>query len=168
MVLDTGFNTWFWCRFGRWCGSWWVLDASDQDFKQQSSIGLEKPVVTALSVLGGGLGKLVVVSSRKDGRRWQYNSSQSILVHSHHGFLQFWWELPASNRPGEFVKFRVVLRREILNASWLIGGRKGLASNRQFNTNLGSIRNHCSDRLEMKMTVDKKTTSSQQNATNQK
>ena len=129
MVLDTGFNTWFRCRFGRWSGSWRVLDASDQDLKQQSSIGLEKSVVNALSVLGGGLGKLVVVSSRKNGRRWQYNSSQSILMHSHHGFLQFWWELPASNRPGEFVEFRVVLRREILEASWLIGGRKGLASN---------------------------------------
>ena len=149
IVLDTGFGVWLrsWC--GGWFRSWRILDASDQNLKQQSRIGLEKSIVDALSVLGGRLRKLVVVSGRKDCRGWQNDSSQSIPVHSHHGFLEFWWELPASDRPGDFIEFRVGLGREVLDASWLVGGGKGLASNRHFNSNLGSIRNHYHNRWNL-------------------
>ena len=119
-----------------------ILDTGDQNLEEESCIRLEEPVVHALAILGGWLGELVVVSCLEDGRRGQNNSSEAVLVHSHHGLFQSWWEFPTSNRPGKLVEFRVGLGGEVFDASRLVGRRKGLASNRNFGGNLGALFNH--------------------------
>lgn len=121
-----------------------VLDTGDQNLKEERRIRLEEPIVNTLPVLGGGLGKLVGISCRKNFGGRQNNPSKAILVHSHHGFLQGRRELPTTDRPGNLVEFRVGLGRKILDTPRLVSCRKGLATNRHLSSNLGAIGNHCS------------------------
>jgi len=137
-------------RANGWMDGWtcvyvslWTFDTGDQNLKQEGRFGFEEPFVESLSVLGRGKRELVFVSRRKHLRTGKDDAPQSISVHSHHSFLQSWWEFPGSDRPGEFVEFGIARGREIFEAPRLFGGRKGLAPNRHLNSDFGSLLYFC-------------------------
>lgn len=137
-------------RADGWMDGWtcvyvclWTFDTGDQNLKQEGRFGFEEPFVESLSVLGRGKRELVFVSRRKHLRTGKDDAPQSVSVHSHHSFLQSWWEFPGSDRPGEFVEFGIARGREIFEAPRLFGGRKGLAPNRHLDSDLGSLLYFC-------------------------
>ena len=86
-----------------------LFDAGHQDLEEKGCFRLEQPVEDAFPVLGGRQRQLVLVSCRKDLRRGNLDSSESVPAHPNHGFFQSDRELPAADGPGNLVEFRVEL-----------------------------------------------------------
>ena len=120
-----------------------LLDSSDQNFKEEGGIRFEETFKPPLSILGIGQWQLIGLAGRKDLRRGHFDATERVAMHSGHALFEARQEFPTSHGPGQFIEFSILLGGEILDTSRLVGGRKGLASNRHFDTHLGSLLNDC-------------------------